>query len=151
LPPHAVGDPRVAEHGDVQKEHGKEAGLNACGAHACVAHGPQNQDSGANQDGVINGWDLMYYHTILLDTEYKLDEDKIKEYFPLDKVTDGMFEIYQQLLGLRFEKVRRPAVADRKKFLAVVCWQFVQTTTLDKKTLYSGGSGIVFFLPNALS
>jgi Zn-dependent oligopeptidase len=81
---------------------------------------PQKQDSGANQDGVINGWDLMYYHTILLDTEYKLDEDKIKEYFPLDKVTDGMFEIYQQLLGLRFEKVRRPSPTDKTSLLLYV-------------------------------
>jgi Zn-dependent oligopeptidase len=32
---------------------------------------------------------------MLLDTEYKLDNDKIKVYFPLETVTKGMFEIYQ--------------------------------------------------------
>lgn len=73
----------------------------------CVAaQKAEKEKLGEAFDGEINGWDLMYYHTILLDTEFRLDEDKIKEYFPLEKVTTGMFDIYQRILGLKFEQVR---------------------------------------------
>lgn len=34
-------------------------------------------------DGQINSWDFGFYNNLLLDTEYSLDNDKIKEYFPL--------------------------------------------------------------------
>lgn len=57
-----------------------------------LGHGVQKAEkeaSGEAYEAQIHGYDLMYYHTKLLDTEYKLDEDRIKEYFPLDVVTDG--------------------------------------------------------------
>lgn len=45
------------------------------------------KERGIEFDGKINAWDIKFYENILLDTEYKLDHDKIKEYFPIDKVT----------------------------------------------------------------
>lgn len=42
-------------------------------------------------DGKINSWDFGFFNNLLLDTQYKLDNDKIKEYFPIERVTEGMF------------------------------------------------------------
>ena len=37
--------------------------------------------------------------------DIQVDNEEIKKYFPLDKVLEGMFDIYQQLLGLTFTAV----------------------------------------------
>jgi len=63
-----------------------------------------------SDSNIIQGYDLMYYHTQMVDQEHALDDEKIKNYFPLEKVTRGMFNIYQTLLGLRFEKVENAQV-----------------------------------------
>ena len=34
-----------------------------------------------------------------------MDSEKLKEYFPIDTVVNGMLNIYQTLLGLRFTKL----------------------------------------------
>ncbi|KAL6057447.1 Thimet oligopeptidase [Balamuthia mandrillaris] len=66
----------------------------------------EKQDS---SDGVINDWDFRYYHRMLLEKYYQVNDDEIKPYFPLDVVTKGLLDIYQELLGLRFERVERPS------------------------------------------
>ena len=37
--------------------------------------------------------------------DYQVDHAKLKEYFPVDVVTKGMFHIFQRLLGIRFTKL----------------------------------------------
>uniref|UniRef100_A0A7S1TFZ1 Peptidase M3A/M3B catalytic domain-containing protein n=2 Tax=Compsopogon caeruleus TaxID=31354 RepID=A0A7S1TFZ1_9RHOD len=55
-------------------------------------------------DGELHPHDMMYYHTRLLDEAYQIDDEEIKKYFPLSKVVSGSLEIYQRVLGLRFEQ-----------------------------------------------
>lgn len=57
------------------------------------------------QANKIEAWDFGYYHNKLKKTEYDVDETKIMEYFPMRHVLDRMFEVYQSLLGVRFEKM----------------------------------------------
>lgn len=50
----------------------------------------------------INSWDWRYYENIIRKTQYSVDPQTIKEYFPLEIVIKGMFDIYQELLGVKF-------------------------------------------------
>ncbi|XP_052777183.1 thimet oligopeptidase-like isoform X2 [Mya arenaria] len=61
-------------------------------------------------DGTINMWDYRYYMTMVEEKEYAVDQNVLKEYFPLDAVTRGLLDIYQKLLGLKFEKIMSPEV-----------------------------------------
>jgi len=47
-------------------------------------------------------WDVMYLNEQLRVQKYVIDSEKVREYFPLDRVTKGMFDQYGPLLGIRF-------------------------------------------------
>ena len=51
---------------------------------------------------VINIWDWRFYHNELLKTKFAVDEFEVAKYFPLDAVLDGMFGVYQHILGVKF-------------------------------------------------
>ena len=60
----------------------------------------------AKADGVdtLQAWDIAYYSEKLKREKLQLDEEKLKPYFPLDKVVAGLFETARKLYGIRFEK-----------------------------------------------
>lgn len=55
-------------------------------------------------------WDYSYYENLLKKEKYSVDGDKVREYFPMQRVVDGLFSITQALYGLEYrditEKVR---------------------------------------------
>uniref|UniRef100_A0A7S4C954 Peptidase M3A/M3B catalytic domain-containing protein n=1 Tax=Eutreptiella gymnastica TaxID=73025 RepID=A0A7S4C954_9EUGL len=57
---------------------------------------------GEGYDGKLHAWDVSFYDQLLNTNKYGVDQNEIKEYFPLHKVVDGTLEIYQELLGLVF-------------------------------------------------
>jgi len=55
-------------------------------------------------------WDLFYYHELLRKEKYSVDQNEVKEYFPMDQVVSGVLEVYQIVLNLEFKEVENPNV-----------------------------------------
>ncbi|KAI9298799.1 thimet oligopeptidase-like protein [Neoconidiobolus thromboides FSU 785] len=53
----------------------------------------------------IHSYDTSYLKNQLLKNKFKVDHQKIKEYYPLDQVTEKMLELYQKVLNLKFETI----------------------------------------------
>lgn len=63
------------------------------------------ESQGVPFDGKLNAWDVAYYKNLVEERVYKVDQEKLRAYFPLDVVTKGLLGIYENLLGLKFSKV----------------------------------------------
>ena len=50
-------------------------------------------------------WDWRYQMQRVLREQYDVDQFAVAEYFPLDATLDGLFDVYQQLVGVRFVPV----------------------------------------------
>lgn len=61
----------------------------------------------ADADNVdsIEMFDIAYYSRIFVEKTCNFDKEELKKYFPIQKVISGALEIYQKLLGYKFEKV----------------------------------------------
>jgi len=53
----------------------------------------------------VEYWDLRYLENQYKKKKFSVDTEKVREYFPSERVVDKMFDIYSQLLGVRFERV----------------------------------------------
>jgi thimet oligopeptidase len=53
-------------------------------------------------------WDWRYYSNQLNKQKYAVDKEALRAYFPFQKALEGMFNIYQSIFGLKFEKIAAP-------------------------------------------
>src|SRR5438034_1406152 len=53
-------------------------------------------------------WDWRYYSNQRNKQKYDVDKEALRAYFPFQNVLDGMFNIYQNIFGLKFEKIAAP-------------------------------------------
>jgi len=58
-------------------------------------------------DGIdqLQIWDAAYYSEKLKKEKFDLDDEKLKPYFPLENVIEGVFKVSERLFGLTFEEV----------------------------------------------
>jgi len=59
------------------------------------------------EDGIsdLYKWDVSYYAEKLKQKRFDLDDEKLKPYFKLEKVIDGVFRISETLYGISFKEV----------------------------------------------
>jgi Zn-dependent oligopeptidase len=57
----------------------------------------------------IQPWDWVYYHNRQRKLDYGIDQNEIAEYFPLETVIDGMFDITADVFGVEYRKVEDTA------------------------------------------
>ncbi len=73
-----------------------------------------------NSVETIESWEAAYYDNILLKEKYELDNQKLKEYFELNNIIQGLFKIAQHLYGVKFEEVKNLSVwHDEVRFFEV--------------------------------
>ncbi len=58
-----------------------------------------------DKHAVLVYYDLAYYANQLKKKRFSVDDEELRKYFPFWKVKQGIFEIYQNLLGVRFEQI----------------------------------------------
>jgi Zn-dependent oligopeptidase len=54
------------------------------------------------EDKTLYNWQWRFYSNLLKKEKYTLDHEKIREYFPLETVTSGMFEIFEKVFSVKF-------------------------------------------------
>ncbi len=59
---------------------------------------------------ILNTWDISYLENQIKKTKYSLDNEEIREYFPLDSVREGMFSIYSNIFNVSFYEVENAEV-----------------------------------------
>lgn len=57
-------------------------------------------------DAVLNTWDVGHYDNILNKTQYAVDTDAIRQYFPVQHTIDAVLDIYHTMLGIDFSQVK---------------------------------------------
>ena len=63
------------------------------------------EERGLPFSGELSMIDLHYYKDQVVRNQYGVDHNQLKEYFPLEVVTQGLLDICQDLLGLSFSLV----------------------------------------------
>lgn len=58
----------------------------------------------------LQGWETGYYTTILLEKNYNLNAEEVKQYFELNNVFKGIFSICKKLFGIDFVKMPHHSV-----------------------------------------
>jgi thimet oligopeptidase len=56
----------------------------------------------------IGTWDWRYYDNQLVKQKFAVDKEALRDFFPYQRVLDGMFNIYQNIFGLKFTQIEPP-------------------------------------------
>lgn len=119
-------------------------------------------------DNTIYNWEWRYYANRLKKEKYSIDYEKLREYFPLERVISGMFDVFETVFEVRFvpadldkwhEDVRSYEVKDKNgqtfayfyfdlfpregKYKHAACFGLVKGRILDNGTYQKPAAAIV--------
>jgi thimet oligopeptidase len=58
-----------------------------------------------NKEALLHPYDVAYYAHELQKEKFSIDSEEVRQYFPLERVLAGTFQIYSTLFGVTFEKL----------------------------------------------
>lgn len=58
----------------------------------------------------VKPWEQSYYFNLLLKEKYDLDAEEVKQYFALDDVIKGLFDLTKTLFDLEYKEISQPSV-----------------------------------------
>jgi Zn-dependent oligopeptidase len=64
------------------------------------------KERGLPFDSELYVWDYRYYDRMFKEKTLDLDYDLVKQHFPVEIVVPAVLEVYQSLLGVRFEEIK---------------------------------------------
>ncbi len=53
----------------------------------------------------IDSWDIRYYENKLQMQKYRIDSELVRQYFPADTVIEGVLDLYQEVMDVRFVEI----------------------------------------------
>jgi Zn-dependent oligopeptidase len=66
-------------------------------------------------------WDWYFVSNQLEKQKYAIDEEALRVYFPMDRVLQGMFAVYERIFGIKIEPLEPPAkYVDDLKLYAII-------------------------------
>ncbi|PVG02273.1 zincin [Serendipita vermifera] len=57
-------------------------------------------------DGQLNVWDWRYFDRLYVEKTYSLDQDRVKEHFPVEVVVPAIMDIYKEIFNARISEVK---------------------------------------------
>ena len=66
------------------------------------------REASGNPEDTLQWWDFRWAQNQQMKSEFGVDSEALRAYFPLDRVLDGMFAAYQRIFGLEFRRVEPP-------------------------------------------
>lgn len=66
----------------------------------------QNMINQEKENFKLEPWDWRYYAEKVRKAKFDIDEQEVKTYFSLEKVTQGIFDVSSKLFGVNFKKIK---------------------------------------------
>ncbi len=93
------------------------------------------KDTGA-ATATVDAWDVSYYNNQLIKTKYAVDNEAIRQYFPVNAVIDRIMNLYHKILGVTFVKIQNPDTWNQQDVIAYNVFdsksgRFIGTTYFD--------------------
>lgn len=62
-----------------------------------------------DQSATLYPWDYAFLSNLLMKEKYAVDSEKVAEYFPMERVVEGLFTITERLYGIEYREVTSQA------------------------------------------
>jgi Zn-dependent oligopeptidase len=84
-------------------------------------------------DGNFYAWDWRYYDRLFIETSLSLDNDAVKEYFPVEAIVKAIMDIYTEMFRVHVEEVSDAVVWHPGIYILLLYLKQSNTAILDVK------------------